>query len=76
MARELGPQGIHVGHIVIDGAVDGVFIRGNRDNVDELLSRDEILRPSDIAQSFVALHNQPRSAWTHELDVRPWTESW
>jgi NAD(P)-dependent dehydrogenase (short-subunit alcohol dehydrogenase family) len=76
MARELGPQGIHVGHIVIDGAVDGVFIRGNRDNVDELLSRDEILRPSDIAQSFVALHKQPRSAWTHELDVRPWTESW
>jgi NAD(P)-dependent dehydrogenase (short-subunit alcohol dehydrogenase family) len=76
MARELGPQGIHVGHIVIDGAVDGVFIRGNRGNVDDLLSRDEILRPSDIAQSFVTLHNQPRSAWTHELDVRPWTESW
>ena len=76
MARELGPLGIHVGHIVIDGAVDGVFIRGNRGNVDDLLSRDEILRPSDIAQSFVAVHNQPRSAWTHELDVRPWTETW
>lgn len=76
MARELGPQGIHVAHVVIDGAVDGVFIRSNREDVDDLLARDEILRPADIAQSFVALHRQPRSAWTHELDVRPWKESW
>ena len=76
MARELGPQGIHVAHVVIDGAVDGVFIRGNRENVDALLERDEILRPEDIAQSFVAIHRQPRSAWTHELDLRPWRESW
>jgi len=76
MARELGPQGIHVGHVVIDGAVDGVFIRSNRDGVDELLERDEILKPGDIAQAFVGLHHQPRSAWTHELDLRPWRESW
>jgi NAD(P)-dependent dehydrogenase (short-subunit alcohol dehydrogenase family) len=76
MARELGPQGIHVAHVVIDGAVDGAFIRGNRDDVDALLERDEILKPEDIAQSFVALHRQPRSAWTHELDLRPWRESW
>ena len=76
MARELGPQGIHVAHVVIDGAVDGVFIRSNRDNVDELLAGDAILRPEDIAKSFVALHRQPRSAWTHELDLRPWTETW
>ena len=76
MARELGPEGIHVAHVVIDGAVDGVFIRGNRDDVDELLARDEILKPEDIAQSFVALSQQPRSAWTHELDLRPWRETW
>ena len=76
MARELGPEGIHVAHVVIDGAVDGVFIRGNRDNVDELLARDAILRPEDIAKSFVTLHRQPRSAWTHELDLRPWSETW
>jgi NAD(P)-dependent dehydrogenase (short-subunit alcohol dehydrogenase family) len=76
MARELGPLGIHVAHVVIDGSVDGVFARANRDNVDELLARDEILKPEDIAQAFVALSRQPRSAWTHELDVRPWTESW
>ena len=76
MARELGPQGIHVGHIVIDGGIDGVFIRGVRENAEALLAEDAILRPEDIAQSFVALHRQPRSAWTHELDVRPWKESW
>jgi NAD(P)-dependent dehydrogenase (short-subunit alcohol dehydrogenase family) len=76
MARELGPEGIHVAHVVIDGAVDGVFIRGNRDDVDALLANDEILRPDDIARSFVALSKQPRSAWTHELDLRPWRERW
>ena len=76
MARELGPQGIHVAHVVIDGAVDGVFIRSNRGSVDDLLARDEILKPEDIAQAFVGLHRQPRSAWTHELDLRPWSETW
>jgi NAD(P)-dependent dehydrogenase (short-subunit alcohol dehydrogenase family) len=76
MARELGPEGIHVAHIVIDGAVDGVFTRENRADAEALLARDEILKPEDIAQSFVAVHRQPRSAWTHELDLRPWKESW
>jgi NAD(P)-dependent dehydrogenase (short-subunit alcohol dehydrogenase family) len=76
MARELGPQGIHVAHVVIDGAVDGVFIRSNRDDVDQLLERDEVLKPADIAANFVMLHNQPRSAWTQELDLRPWRETW
>ena len=76
MARELGPQGVHVAHVVIDGAVDGVFIRENRGNVDDLLEGDSILMPQDIAASFVALHKQPRSAWTHEIDLRPWTETW
>ena len=76
MARELGPQGIHVAHVVIDGAIDGVFIRSNRDDVDELLERDAVLKPEAIAQSFVAVHRQPKSAWTHELDLRPWSEPW
>jgi NAD(P)-dependent dehydrogenase (short-subunit alcohol dehydrogenase family) len=76
MARELGPLGVHVAHVVIDGAVDGVFIRGARDDVDELLAQDRVLRPADIARSYVALAAQPRSAWTHELDLRPWSESW
>jgi NAD(P)-dependent dehydrogenase (short-subunit alcohol dehydrogenase family) len=77
MARELGPEGIHVAHVVIDGAVDGTFIRSNRgDQVEALLERDEILKPEDIAQAYVALARQPRSAWTHELDLRPWRETW
>ena len=76
MARELPPAGIHIAHVVVDGAIDGVFTRENRPNVEELLARDEILKPEDIAQSFVAVHRQPRSAWTHELDLRPWKEAW
>lgn len=76
MARELGPLGIHVGHVVIDGAVDGVFIREQGRDVDALLADDAILRPADIAQAYVTLWRQPRSAWTHELDVRPWREAW
>ena len=77
MARELGPQGIHVAHVVVDGPIDGVFIRGLRGgDVDDALARDEILKPEEIAASFVAVHRQGRSAWTHELDLRPWKETW
>lgn len=74
MARELGPQGIHVAHVVIDGAIDGTFIRASGADVEALLERDAILKPDDIAKSYVWLHKQPRSAWTHELDLRPWVE--
>jgi NAD(P)-dependent dehydrogenase (short-subunit alcohol dehydrogenase family) len=74
MARELGPQGIHVAHVVVDGAIDGAFIRSLRDDVDAQLARDTILKPEQIAHNFVWLHQQARSAWTHELDLRPWSE--
>ena len=76
LARELGPQGVHVAHVVIDGAVDGTFIRSIRGEVDDLLARDSILKPADIAAAYVQLHRQPRSAWTHEMDLRPWSETW
>ncbi|MCI3180381.1 short-chain dehydrogenase [Caulobacter sp. CCUG 60055] len=76
MARELGPKGVHVAHVVVDGAIDGAFIRANAGDVDALLERDAILRPEDIAANYVWLHRQPRSAWTHELDLRPWSEPW
>jgi NAD(P)-dependent dehydrogenase (short-subunit alcohol dehydrogenase family) len=76
MARELGPQGLHVAHVVVDGAIDGVFTRSMRDDVQGLLDRDEILKPDDIAANFVWLHRQPRSAWTHEIDLRPHSETW
>jgi NAD(P)-dependent dehydrogenase (short-subunit alcohol dehydrogenase family) len=75
-ARELGPKGIHVAHVVVDGAIDGVFTRSIREDVQGLLDRDEILKPAEIAANYVWLHGQPRSAWTHEIDLRPWAEAW
>ncbi|WP_430416340.1 SDR family oxidoreductase [Parasphingorhabdus sp.] len=76
MARELGPNNIHVAHVLIDGAIDSSFIRETLPNVDQAREEGEILSPDDIAQNYVWLHNQPRSAWTHELDLRPWKENW
>ena len=76
MARELGPQGIHVAHVVIDGAIDGAFIRSITPDAAERLARDEILQPEEIAKNYVWLHRQHRSAWTHEMDLRPWAEKW
>jgi NAD(P)-dependent dehydrogenase (short-subunit alcohol dehydrogenase family) len=76
LARELGPKGIHVAHIIVDGAIDGVFTRANRPDADDLLAQDRILKPEEIARNYVWLAGQQRSAWTHELDLRPWSESW
>jgi NAD(P)-dependent dehydrogenase (short-subunit alcohol dehydrogenase family) len=70
MARELGPQGIHVAHVIIDGQIHAARYA-------DLLSErgaDSLLQPDAIAQAYVALHHQHRSAWTQELDLRPWME--
>jgi len=74
MARELGPRGIHVAHAVIDGAIDTEFIRNTFPERYALKDRDGILNPDHIADSYWMLHAQPRDAWTHELDLRPWME--
>jgi NAD(P)-dependent dehydrogenase (short-subunit alcohol dehydrogenase family) len=76
MARELGPRGIHVAHVVVDGAIDTAFIRDNLPSVYEKKSEDGILDPDHIADNYWHLHAQPRDAWTHELDLRPWSEKW
>ena len=76
MARELGPKNIHVAHTIIDGAIDTNFIREILPDVDQRREEDAILNPDHIAQNYVMLHNQPRTAWTHELDLRPWKEPW
>lgn len=76
MARELGPQGIHVAHVVIDGAIDSQFIRETLPDADDRRARDALLVPDEIAKNYVWLHHQHRSAWTHELDLRPWCETW
>lgn len=75
MARELGPKNIHVAHVVIDGGIDTAFVRGLRPDFDTLKAQDGVLSPDAIAASYVALHKQHRSAWTHELDLRPWMET-
>ena len=76
MARELGPQGIHVAHVLIDGAIDTQFIAENFPDRYALKEQDGILSPDAIAENYWYLHRQHRSAWTHELDLRPWMERW
>ncbi|MBA2413696.1 MAG: SDR family NAD(P)-dependent oxidoreductase [Burkholderiaceae bacterium] len=70
MARELGPQGIHVAHVILDGQIDS--------DRDHRLLREQaepsMLPPDDIAEAYYQLHRQSRGAWTHELDLRPWSE--
>jgi NAD(P)-dependent dehydrogenase (short-subunit alcohol dehydrogenase family) len=76
MARELGPKGVHVAHTIIDGAIDTAWIAENFPDRRALKSQDGILNPAHIADAYWALHVQPRDAWTHELDLRPWMEAW
>ncbi|MDQ0463303.1 NAD(P)-dependent dehydrogenase (short-subunit alcohol dehydrogenase family) [Caulobacter ginsengisoli] len=76
MARELGPQGVHVAHTLIDGAIDTQWIAQNFPDRYAMKDRDGILNPDHIADAYWMLHSQPRDAWTHELDLRPWTETW
>jgi NAD(P)-dependent dehydrogenase (short-subunit alcohol dehydrogenase family) len=75
LARELGPQGVHVGHVVIDGVIDGDMVAQNIPGIRERLGEDGMLDVDAIADAYWALHVQQRSAWTLELDVRPFKES-
>ena len=74
MARELGPKGIHVAQVIIDGAIDTEFIRENFPERYQLKEREGILNPDHIADVYWTLHQQPRDTWTHEMDLRPWIE--
>jgi NAD(P)-dependent dehydrogenase (short-subunit alcohol dehydrogenase family) len=74
MARELGPRGIHVANVVVDGSIDTAFIRETFPQRYALKDQDGILNPDHIADNYWMLHRQPRDAWTHELDLRPWME--
>ena len=77
MSRELGPKGIHVAHVVIDGAIDTPWIKELfNDFYNEKKGLDGLMNPNDIAQNYLWLHKQPRNAWTHEIDLRPWIERW
>ncbi|GAA5845674.1 hypothetical protein JCM9279_006070 [Rhodotorula babjevae] len=72
LAREFGPQGVHVAHVVIDGIIDTERTRGW---VGEPKDADSRINAADLAQVFVSLSQQPKNCWTHEMDVRPAAES-
>ena len=76
MARELGPRGVHVAHVIVDGAIDTEFIRRNFPQRYALKEQGGILNPEHIADNYWHLHAQPRDSWTFELDLRPWMETW
>ena len=76
MARELGPQGLHVAHVVIDGIIDTAFAREHFAEVVRTAGPDGILNPDHIADAYWWLYQQPRDAWTFELDLRPSSERW
>ncbi len=76
MARELGPKGLHVAHIVIDGLIDTAATRANFPQRVVEAGQDGILQPDHIAEAYWWLHQQPRDVWTFELDLRPSVERW
>jgi len=81
MARELGPQGIHVAHLVIDAGVDTAFVRDRIKEARgaealEALPPDTLMNPDSIAETYWRLHTQTRDGWTFELDLRPFAETW
>jgi len=79
MARELGPKNIHVAHLIIDAGVDTAFVRerikaAGKDP--ETLSPDTLMDPRSVAEAYWMLYHQKRDGWTHELDLRPYGETW
>lgn len=81
MARELGPQNIHVAHLIIDAGVDTAFVRerikaARGEEALSSLPEDVLMNPASIANAYWMLHQQTRDAWTFELDLRPYGETW
>jgi NAD(P)-dependent dehydrogenase (short-subunit alcohol dehydrogenase family) len=79
MARELAPKNIHVAHLVIDGAIDSAAIHRRLSAATGVmpdLAPDSLIQTSSVAEAYWALHNQSRDGWTHELDLRPYSERW
>ena len=76
MARELGPKGLHIAHVIIDGLIDTAFTQEHFAQRVAEAGPDGILNPDHIAEAYWYLHKQPRDAWTFELDLRPSVERW
>lgn len=75
MAREFGPQGIHVAHVIIDGIINGDRVRARVPDIADRLGADGMLGLDAIAEAYWQLHRQHPSAWTQELDLRPFKET-
>jgi NAD(P)-dependent dehydrogenase (short-subunit alcohol dehydrogenase family) len=80
-ARELGPKGLHVGHLIIDAGVDTAWVRERirtheGDAALATLDPSRLMRPEAVADAYWQLHQQPRDAWTFELHIRPFAERW
>jgi NAD(P)-dependent dehydrogenase (short-subunit alcohol dehydrogenase family) len=75
LARELGPRGIHVAHVVVDGVIRGEQVLSRLPQLADKLGLDGMLDPDAIAEAYLQLHAQDRTTWTLELDLRPWKES-
>ena len=79
LARELGPENIHVAHLIIDAGVNTAFVREryqDRGIDPDELPDDTLMDPKSVAEAYWMLHNQSRDGWTHELDLRPFREKW
>lgn len=79
LARELGPENIHVAHLVIDAGVDTAWVRERMQAAGadpQQIPPDRLMDPASVGETYWMLHNQRRDAWTHELDVRPFAENW
>ena len=74
-AREFAPRGIHVAHVIIDGSIEGDKIFSKIPDIGQQKGPDGLLHPDVIADSYWYLHTQHRSAWSQELDVRPYAEA-
>jgi NAD(P)-dependent dehydrogenase (short-subunit alcohol dehydrogenase family) len=75
IAREYGPRNIHIAHVIIDGGIEGDRLLSRAPQLQDQRGPDGLLHPDAIAEAYWMLHHQQRSAWTLELDVRPWSES-
>ena len=79
LAKELGPKGIHVSHLVIDAGVDTAFVRERMEKAGihpDTVPPDTLMDPASVAEAYWVLHHQKRDGWTFEMDIRPYGETW
>lgn len=76
LAKEYGPKGVHVGHVVVDGVINGEMVQNYLGDYLDSLGEDGSLEPDAIAEAYWFMHEQPRNSWTFEMDVRPFKENW